>query len=70
MAYKSWFNSNTCSPSLLASHIDGALADGEYELVPAGEEAEPGGDVHVNHLEAAPETIPEQEHEGKPRSIT
>lgn len=55
---------------MLASHIDGALADGEYELVPTGEEAEPGGDVHVNHLEAAPETIPEQEPEGKPRSIT
>ena len=59
------FSGHSC-----AFHVDGALADGDYELVPAREEDVQGGDVNVINIEAAPNTVTEQESEGKPRSIT
>ena len=72
MAYKSWVNSEDLSLTLhsCTCHVDTALADGEYELVPAAEEVAAGGEVHAINVEAAAEITVEPEPEGKHRSIT
>ena len=51
-------------------HVDTALADGEYELVPAAEGVAAEGEVHALNAEATLETSFEPELEGKHRSIT
>ena len=51
-------------------HVDTALADGDYELVPAAGEVATAGEVNALNAEATLETSFEPELEGKHRSIT
>ena len=53
---------------ICASHVDGALADGTYNLVPVNEEEAPEGGADVIVIEQESDTSVAQE--GKPRSIT
>jgi len=58
-----------------ASRVEQILADGDYELVPTGEEGQASGDVNVIQVEDEPNPAaedPQANHvpEGKPRSIT
>jgi len=58
-----------------ASRVEQALADGDYELVPTGEEGQASGDVNVIQVEDEPNPAaenPQANHvpEGKPRSIS